>query len=228
MDEVRPDVYRIELPRPDAPAYVLASPDEPIACHVVGGDQTVLFGTGYALSTDRLVDELDELGGIDAVVVEHGDSDHFGALPGVLDAYDDVSVAVPRDDAVHIDRVYADATPDVLLEDGDTPWGFRAITVRGHTYGNMAFLDETRKMLVAGDTIVGSDSDIAAPGPWRGALAPPDERFNLHDERARGNIVRLADLSFDSVLLTHGADVGGDAQVAFEKLLGDLDLHWER
>lgn len=227
MEELRPDVYRIELPRPDAPAYVLASPDEPIACHVVDGDRTVLFGTGYALSTDRLVDELDELGGVDVVVVEHGDSDHYGALPGILDAYDDVTVAIPAGDAVHLDRVYADATADQLLEDGDTIAGFRAITVRGHTYGNMAFLDRSRGLLVAGDTLVRSDSDIAPDGRWRGALAPPGERFNRDDGRARENIVRLADYAFDSVLLTHGADVLEGADVEFDKLLGDLGLQWE-
>lgn len=226
MEEVLDQVHRIELPRPDLPAYVLASPDEPIACHVFDGDASVLFGTGYALSTDQLLTELEAVDGLDGVVVEHGDSDHFGALPGIRAAYPDVTVAVPADDQVHLRRVY-ETPPEVLLTHGDTQWGFRAITIRGHTYGNMAFLDESRGILVAGDTVVGSESDIAPPGPWSGPLAPPDERFNANDAKATANLVKLAEYDFSAILLTHGEDIVTGADTAVDRLLMDLDLQWE-
>lgn len=227
MDEIRPNVYRIEMPRPDIPAYLTASPAEPIACHVVDGEETVLFGTGYGFSTPDLLEHLDEFGGVDVVVVEHGDSDHFGAVPGVMERYDDVTLAVASGDEGALLRVYEDITPDVLLRDGDVRWGFHAIRVPGHTYGNFAFHDPNRDLLVAGDTVVASDSDIAAKGAWSGALAPPADRFNANTEKARENLVRLAPYEFDGALLTHGDDVLSDADYEFERLLGDLGLHWE-
>lgn len=221
-------VHRIDLPRPDLPAYLTASPDEPIGCHVVERDgETVLFGTGYALSTENLLDELAAFGGVDVVVVEHQDTDHYGALPGVVDEYDP-EVVVPDGDHAFFQRTYADLAPDRLLTDGDEVAGFRAITVRGHTYGNMAFADEDRGLLVAGDTVVGSDSDIAPAERWSGPLAPPADRFNRSTERARSNLVALADLDVDDVLLTHGPDVVGGGSDAIDRLLGDLGLHWQR
>ncbi|MFB6172160.1 MAG: MBL fold metallo-hydrolase [Haloarculaceae archaeon] len=221
-----PHVTRIDLPRPDLPAYLTASPDEPIGCHLIDGDERVLFGTGYAFSAAQLLDALDDYGGVDVVVVEHDDTDHYGALPQVVERYDP-TVVVPRDDRAFLQRAY-DLAADRLLDDGDAVAGFRALTVRGHTYGNMAFVDEDRGLLVAGDTVVGSDSDIAADGRWSGPLAPPAARFNRDDERARSSLVALADLAVEDVLLTHGADLTGGGADAVDRLLGDLGLHWER
>lgn len=219
------DATRIDLPRPDLPPYQTASPDEPIGCHLVPGPETVLFGTGYAFSADRLLDALADHGGVDTVVVEHADSDHYGALPQVVERYDP-TVVVPADDRAFLQRSY-DLAADRLLADGDEVAGFRALTVRGHTYGNMAFVDEDRDLLVAGDTVVGSDSDIAAAGRWSGPLAPPAVRFNRDDDRARSSLVALADLAVEDVLLTHGPDVTGGGADAIARLLGDLGLHWE-
>lgn len=227
MDEIAPDVYRIDMPRPDIPAYLTASPEEPIGCHVVDGEETVLFGTGYAFSTDDLLSALDELGGVDVVVVEHADTDHYGAVPGVLDRYDDVTFAMAGNDAGGLLRVFEEIRPDVRLHDGDTRWGFRAISVPGHTFGNLAFADEARDLLIAGDTIVGSDSDIAGEGRWSGAFAPPADRFNANTEKAWDNLALLAPFDFDGALLTHGEDVLSDARDEFDKLLGDLGLQWE-
>lgn len=218
------DVHRIDLPRPDLPPYLTATPDEPIGCHLVGA---TLFGTGYAFSGEQLLTALAAHGGLDRVIVEHADSDHFGALPQVVE-HDDPEVIVPEGDHAFFQRTYAGLRPDRLLEDGDSVGEFRAVRVRGHTYGNMSFVDESRGLLVAGDTLVGADSAIAADGRWSGPLAPMADRFDRDAERARANLVALADLEVDDVLLTHGADVIGDGRDAVDRLLGDLGLHWQR
>jgi len=218
------DVHRIDLPRPDLPASLTASPDEPIGCHLVGD---TLFGTGYALSGEHLLRELAAHGGVDRVVVEHADSDHYGALPQVVEHFDP-EVVVPDGDHAFFQRTYADLRPDRLLDDGDYVGEFRAVRVRGHTDGNMSFVDESRGLLVVGDTVVAADSDIAAEGLWSGPLAPPADRFNRDGERARANLVALADLEVDDVLLSHGADVEGDGRDAVDRLLGDLGLHRDR
>lgn len=217
------DVHRIDLPRPDLPAYLTASPDEPIGCHLIGD---TLFGTGYALSADRLLEALLNHGGVERVVIEHADTDHYGALPQVLERFEP-EVVVPAGDQAFLQRTYAGLRADRLLEDGDEVGPFRAIRVRGHTYGNMSFADEDRGLLVAGDTVVRADSDIAGAGDWSGPLAPPAERFNMDTERARSNLVALAGLDVEAILLTHGADLEAGGADAIDRLLGDLGLHWE-
>ena len=215
-----PDTVRIDLPRPDLPPYLTASPDEPIGCHLIDG---ILFGTGYAFSAEQLLTKLDANGGVDTVVVEHADTDHYGALPQVVERFDP-EIVVPDGDHGFLPRTYADLTADRLLEDGDHVGDFRAIRVRGHTYGNMCFADEDRDVLVAGDTVVGARSDIAGSGRWSGPLA---DFFNRDTDRARENLVALADLDVDDVLLTHGEDVDTGGRDAIERLLGDLGLQWE-
>jgi len=216
------DVQRIDLPRPDLPAYLTASPDEPIGCHLI---DATLFGTGYALSAEELLARLADAGGVDRVVVEHADTDHYGALPQVVERFD-AAVVVPEGDHGFLQRTYADLSADRLLADGDQVAGFRAVRVRGHTYGNMAFVDEDRGILVAGDTLVGADSDIAPDEDWSGPLAPPADAFNRHTDQARSNLVALAGLDVADVLLTHGDDVHGGGGDAIDRLLGDLGLHW--
>lgn len=223
MTPDRDDVVRIDLPRPDLPPYLTASPDEPIGSHLI--DDT-LFGTGYALSAGRLLDEIDSHGGLERVVVEHQDTDHYGALPQVVEAYDP-EVVVPEGDHGFLQRTYAGLEADRLLDDGDEVGGFRAVRVRGHTYANTSFVDESRGVLVAGDTVVRSDSDIAPAEDWSGPLAPPADRFNLDTDRARRNLRALAGLDVEDVLLTHGEDVVGGGRDAIERLLGDLGLQWD-
>jgi glyoxylase-like metal-dependent hydrolase (beta-lactamase superfamily II) len=223
MPEIHQAATRIDLPRPDLPPYLTASPDEPIGCHLIDG---TLFGTGYAFSADQLLTKLDAQGGVDRVVIEHADTDHYGALPQVIERFDP-EVIVPDGDHAFLLRTYADVSADRLLEDGDRVGEFRAIRVRGHTYGNMSFVDEDREILVAGDTVVGSGSDIAGSGRWSGPLAPPADFFNRDTERARENLIELANLAVDDILLTHGPDVETDGRDAIERLLGDLGLQWE-
>ena len=219
----RDNVTRFDMPRPDLPAYLTASPDEPIGCHLV--DDT-LFGTGYALSTDQLLRKLEAAGGLERVVVEHEDTDHYGALPGVVERFDP-EVVVPDGDHAFLQRTYADLEADRLVEGGEEVAGFRAIRVRGHTYGNMAFVDASSGLLVAGDTVVRADSDIAPDRRWSGPLAPPAEMFNRDTDRARRNLVALAGLDIEDILLTHGEDVRGGGGDAVDRLLRDLGLHWE-
>lgn len=223
MEEVLDGVYRIDVPRPGQSAWKVAT-EEPVSCHVIDGEDTVLFGTGHGASVDTLLDGLDRLGGVDVVIVEHGDADHYGGLPTILDRYDDVTVAMPPEDAAVLPKVYRDVAADIELIHDEVRWGVRAISVPGHTAGNMAFLDEARGILVVGDTVVHADSDIAAPGSWSGAFAPIDPVFSMRDDLARSNLVVLADYSFDAALVTHGSDVLQDADAELAALLADLDL----
>lgn len=220
--EAEDGVHRLDLPRPDRPpAYSKVTAgetiDEPIGVHVLEGDTVILFGTGYADSADELLAWLDGFGGVDVVVVEHGDPDHYGAVAEVLGAYES-TVAIPADDAGALTNV--DVEPDVELRDGDHRWGLDCVHVPGHTPGNMSFLAGER--LIAGDTVVHAKSAIAAPGEWGGALAPIRPGFNADDEAARRNIRRLAEHTFETAYLTHGPDVLTGARREVDRLIDDL------
>ena len=223
MEEVLDGVYRIDVPRPGQSGWKVAT-DEPVSCHVLVGDETVLFGTGHGASVDVVLEGLDRLGGVDVVVVEHGDPDHYGGLPSILERYDGVTVAMPAEDAAVLPKVYRRVRADFELTHDQAIAGVRAISVPGHTAGNMAFLDEDRDLLVVGDTVVHADSDIAAPGDWSGAFAPIDPVFSMRDDLARSNLVVLADYAFDAALVTHGPDVLEGAWAAYMALLDDLGL----
>lgn len=191
--------------------------DEPLWVHVAERDEgTVLFGGGDESTAEELVG-IAEDHAVEAVVVEHGDGDHFGGVPRLRAALD-VEVAVPAGDADFLQE--ADIEVDRELAAGDSYYGFECLSAPGHTPDNMAYLgDET---LVAGDTVAGADSAFAAEGEWSGPLAPMTGDYNANDEQARESIPRLLDHEFERVLVTHGSSVLTDGHAAVETLADEL------
>ena len=206
--------------RPGVDTYDLVwNRGEPLSVHVVETDDgTVLFGAGDEYTAEELIGIVHDYG-VDAVVVEHGDGDHYAGVPALRDALGpDLEVAVPSGDATFLEEAGIEA--DVLLEDGDEFYGVRAISVPGHTPDNMAYLFDG--VLIAGDTVADADSQYAAPGDWSGPLAVMTPDYNADDGAARENVARLREYDFDVVLVTHGANVLEGGREAVETLLGDL------
>lgn len=192
--------------------------DEPLWVHVAElDDATLLFGGGDESAADQLV-EVARDHDVDVVVVEHGDGDHFGAVPAIRDALD-VTVAVPAGDASFL----RDAGIEVDRELGpdETIHGVRTIAAPGHTPDNMAYLLDAT--LVAGDTVGGSGSAFAAEGTWSGPLAPMTADFNADDDLARESVANLLEYAFDRVLVTHGSSVHTDGRAAVETLVEDIE-----
>lgn len=214
-------IHSFDLLRPHSPDPERPQTNEPVSVHVLEGEETVLFGTGFPSGLDVLVDALDELGGPDVIVVEHGDPDHYAALPGLLEAFPAATVAIPEQDSGVL--VDFGVTPDVELGHDEERWGVRTIHVPGHTPGNMSFLHESSETLFVGDTFVHRNSFAAATGAWTGAFAPIKASLNADNELARTNIAILADYEFDDALLTHGLNTVGGARDELDKLLLDLD-----
>lgn len=192
--------------------------DEPLSVHVLETDEaTILFGGG----TEETAEWLVELVGdheVDVVLVEHGDGDHYGAIPTMQSRDLEFAVAAPAGDLENLED--AGIAVEYPLEPGETYWGVRTISVPGHTPDNMAYLYDD--VLVAGDTVVGADSAFAAPGEWRGAFAVMDPDYNADDVQARSNVETLLDFEFETVLVTHGenVEVGGSDHV--RRLVEDL------
>lgn len=213
-------IHTIETPRPTYPFIPDYIPsDEPVSVHLIDGDETILFGTGYASGVVTLMRQFERLGEPDIVVVEHADPDHYDAVPILRELYD-LTVAIPDDDAAALSDAGIEA--DLRLHDDDSIGDMRAIHVPGHSPGNMSFLHEPTGTLLAGDTVVHSTSPNAAPGDWHGPLAPMKPLLNDDDELARENIRILTEYDITSVRLTHGPNVD-DAPPALETLLEDLE-----
>ncbi len=209
--DVRDGVYTYDLP------WSYGGFDEPLSVHVIEtGEATVLFGAGMDDTADDLVEAVSDHD-IDVVLVEHGDVDHYGGVPALRDAWD-VEVAVPAGDAQFLET--ADIEADHLLDGGETYWGVETVPAPGHTPDNMSYRFED--VLVAGDSVCGSNSPFAAEGDWSGKLAPLLADFNNDDSQTIRSISNLLDVEYDVVLTSHGQNVleGGYAEV--ERLVAEL------
>ena len=207
--KLRDDVHTFDV---DSEAFA-----EPLSIHILETDEaTLLFGAGMDDTVEETVSYIRDYE-VDTVVVEHGDRDHYAGVPGILDTVD-VSVVVPERDAPELATV--DVVPDRTLVDGDEFAGVRAIAVPGHTPGNMAFLYDD--VLVAGDTVEGSDSIYADNGYWGGRLDVVERGYNSDEAAMRENVRILLDYNFDVVLVTHGSNVLSGGYEAVERLVTAL------
>ncbi|MEF8778646.1 MAG: MBL fold metallo-hydrolase [Natronomonas sp.] len=193
--------------------------DEPLWVQVIETDQTtVLFGAGDESAADAVCD-IATNHGVDALIVEHGDTDHYGGVPTLREAIEDLEVATPAGDVSFLEE--AGIEVDRPLEAGERYWGVRTISTPGHTPDNMSYLYEDT--LVAGDTVTGADSLFAAAGEWSGPLAVITADYNADDEQARNSVSELAEYEFETVLVSHGTNVTEDGSEKIETLVADLD-----
>lgn len=209
--DVRDGVYTYDIP------WSYGGFDEPLSVHVIETDEaTVLFGAGMDDTADDLVEAV-SAHDIDVVIVEHGDVDHYGGVPALREAFD-VEVAVPAGDAQFLET--ADIEADHHLDGGATYWGIETVPAPGHTPDNMAYLVD--EVLVAGDTVCGSDSPFAAAGEWSGKLAPLTPDFNNDDSQTLRSISNLLDVEYEVVLTSHGQNALEDGYEEVERLVDDL------
>lgn len=214
--EVQPNVYAYELQWPKCTEY--ADQQEPLWVHVIETPEaTVLFGTGDETTIDQLL-PIAKRHGVEEVVVEHGDPDHWEGVP-YLRRETDVQVSIPAGDAERM--IEAGVKPDRRLEAGQTYWGIDTISAPGHTPDNMAYLYED--VLVAGDTVLGVDSVYTLEYDYRGRLGVITPDWNTDDDRMRQSVMDLLEYDFDCALVTHGTSVHEEAQAEWAGLVADLD-----
>lgn len=226
--EIRPGVYSYDL------EWDL---EVPLTVQVVETDAaTIMLGGGKAQTADQQLDLIDRHD-VDIVLVEHGDGDHFEAIPAIQ-AERTVEVAAPAEDVAFVegrrgwDRSENRKTP-VETPDGDTGvvvdhelapgecyWGLQTIATPGHTPGNMAFLYED--VLFAGDTVVGHN--MSDTHDWSGPLALLPSHQQADPDRARESVRTLLDYDFEVVLITHGDNVIEDGHDAVATLVADLGM----
>ena len=186
--EILSDVYELSLG--DRHRAFLFDEDEP-----------VLVDTGLEATSDDLLSEIEATGiKPKLVAITHGDGDHIGALPAVLDEHD-VTAYVPEqtelDEPLAVER----------YGDGDQVGPFEAVYAPGHEPDNYALVDEERGVVVPGDALSGSDQR----GLPAGYLILPPAMYSKDLNQAEESLERLLDYEFDAILTFHGSPVLEDA-----------------
>ncbi len=154
---------------------------------------------------------------IKLVLITHAHSDHIDNLKKVLTAAENPEVMIGELDAESL-RSQTGVEADMTLEGGDVInacGGIEAISVPGHSPGNLCFYLREEKLMIAGDTIMVDEC---------GVLIPPPSRYCEDSDLAKKSLNILLVYDFDKILLSHGEPILIDAKRSIENLVKRLTL----
>ena len=136
------------------------------------------------------------------VILTHKHPDHAGSIDAVLAAAPEAMGWIGAGDLAAVTV----ARPMTAVADGDEVFGLKIVTTPGHTAGHIAVLDDIGGVLVAGDAL----------STTAGTLAGSNPQFTEDEAAAQATIVKLGKLTFETLLVGHGAPIltGASAQVA--------------
>ncbi|QCJ47332.1 MBL fold metallo-hydrolase [Haloprofundus sp. MHR1] len=181
---------------------VMEGTDRRLRAYLFDGETPTLVDTGLEATTDRLFSGLDDLGvEPERAVVTHGDGDHVGGLPAVVDRFDPEVFVPEQTDLSGVDGV--EERNVTRYGDQDEVGPFEAVHVPGHEPDNHALVDVDRGVVVAGDAVSGADQR----GLPEGYLILPPAVFSDDLNEAEENLERLLAFEFDAVLVFHGSSV---------------------
>lgn len=181
-------------------AYVLAR-----------GNRAAIVDTGVDGSADAIGQTLASIGltydDVDHVILTHKHGDHAGSIAEVTARAAAATVYAGQAD---LDEIDAEAI--VGLAGGEDVFGLEMLATPGHTEGHVSVIDHTTGLLVAGDAIFVEDGQ---------AIEGPAQFFD-DIPRSRDTIRQLAELSFNTLLVGHGAPIEGGADAAVAALAASL------
>ena len=176
-----------------------------------------LVDTGYSAGCGgRILDAVKGMGRqpeeIKLCILTHKHFDHVGGLRRLKDLCR-FKVASHKAEADEIKKATG-VDVDVRLENGDNlPFagGLRVIHTPGHTRGSISLL--AGRALIVGDALRGDG----------GSLRPPSRRFSEEYGLAVQSLLRLAELDFDKVYVSHGRDIERDGKEQITRLVKSLE-----
>jgi glyoxylase-like metal-dependent hydrolase (beta-lactamase superfamily II) len=184
-----------------------------VAAFLVDVERPTLVDTGWADTTTDLLAALDDAGVVpERVVLTHDGRDHYGGLDAVMAAFDP-ELVVPADETALRDAI--DHEPDRYVADGDAVGPMEVYVLPGHSAALASLYLPDERTLIAADALDGSDRR----GLPAGYLLPPPPAYNDHPAVVEDHLLRLLELDLDSVLVSHGSHVLGDAGAKLERLL---------
>lgn len=185
---------------------------------LIGNGELVLIDTGYSNRCARnILNALRKIGRkpdeIKLCLLTHRHFDHVGGLWRLKDLCG-FKVAAHQAEAEAITESTG-VDVDVRVGDGDLlqfAGGLKIIHMPGHTKGNISIL--AGRTMIVGDSIRGN----------RGSLRPPSRRFSEDYSQAIQSILRLAELDFDTVFVSHGRDAENNGKEQITNLIKGLKI----
>lgn len=168
---------------------------------LVRGSEVAIVDTGTPGNVAQFTDVIQSAGlGWDAVnhvVLTHHHGDHVGGLNGILS---EATMATVYAGEADIPQIIAPQPIQGVL-DGDEVFGMQIIGTPGHTPGHISVYDPVGSLLVAGDALVNGENGLEGAAP----------QFTADMGMATESIRKLAQLSYDTLLLGHGDPVEENA-----------------
>jgi glyoxylase-like metal-dependent hydrolase (beta-lactamase superfamily II) len=194
---------------PGTPAWSRVNLGFVSAYILVHGGEAAIVDTGVEGSGDAIAAALTGIGldwpAVAHVILTHNHGDHAGSAADVLDRAADATGYAGAEDIAGI-TVPRPLTP---VQDGDRVFDLQVVTAPGHTAGSIAVLDPAAGgILVAGDAL----------GTSGGAPSLPGSQFTADMEQAKASIVKLGNLSFETLLVGHGEPIESGAAALVAEL----------
>ncbi|NNF08681.1 MAG: MBL fold metallo-hydrolase [Acidimicrobiia bacterium] len=179
---------------------------------LVRGGEVAIVDTGNPGSEGAIEETLAAVGtswdDVGHVILTHLHPDHIGSLGAVMEAAPAAAGYAGEPDIPQIPS----PRPLTAVDDGSSVFGLEIIATPGHTAGSISVLDAGSGVLVAGDALRTADGSVIGAAP----------QFSQDMALANESVRKLAQLSFETVLVGHGAPVVGGADALVVELAAGL------
>lgn len=178
---------------------------------LVRGTEAAIVDTGVAGSAADIGQTMTDVGlsysDVEHVFLTHLHPDHAGSIGEVMDMATGATAYAGDADIGGIDF-----SPITAAADGDEIFGLEVIATPGHTNGHISVIDHESGLLVAGDAINAINGGVQGPNP----------DFSTDIDVANESARRLAELSFNTLLVGHGAPIEDMADTAVAAMAASL------
>jgi flavorubredoxin len=101
------------IPLPDGTSYN--------AYLVTGSEKTALIDTADPAKSEEILEQLDSVGRLDALIIQHVEQDHSGTAPAIIERYPQVQViSSPKAKPMIVDHLEISEDRVTAVEDGET------------------------------------------------------------------------------------------------------------